>query len=184
MSKIKIPLTDKVLLSLYDCVINAADIYGAVASRKELYNRFFQNYWYFKKKVRLREEQRARFAQLVYRLKREGYLLTPEKKDIKSGAGFLLSEKGMRRITDIKIRTMPQKKRNDGQWYMVVFDIPEEKYVLRNRLRRRLKMFGFKQFQKSIWLCPYEVGVILKESIKLLRANNYVRTFLIREQEI
>ncbi len=46
----------------------------------------------------------------------------------------------------------------DGQWRLVLFDIATEHRTKRNALRFLLKRLGFVQFQKSVWLIPYNCG--------------------------
>jgi phenylacetic acid degradation operon negative regulatory protein len=42
----------------------------------------------------------------------------------------------------------------DGQWRMVLFDLPEEKRSLRNALRNELKAARFGCLQGSVWISP------------------------------
>lgn len=48
---------------------------------------------------------------------------------------------------------------------MLFFDIPEKKRKYRDYLRRVLKLIGFCEFQKSIWIYPYPVPSFLKDLI-------------------
>jgi phenylacetic acid degradation operon negative regulatory protein len=67
---------------------------------------------------------------------------------------------------------------------MVAFDIPEKKKIIRNYFRRKLIEFGFWQFQKSIWICAYDVLKEIKEIMENLQIEKFVRIFLIEEKEI
>jgi DNA-binding transcriptional regulator PaaX len=49
------------------------------------------------------------------------------------------------------------KKRWDGKWRMVAFDIPEKQGRARRALRERLLDLGFVQFQESVWIAPFDV---------------------------
>ena len=51
----------------------------------------------------------------------------------------------------------------DGGWRIVLFDMPESKRNHRDYLRKTLKMVGFREFQKSIWVYPYPVPPFLKQ---------------------
>jgi phenylacetic acid degradation operon negative regulatory protein len=42
----------------------------------------------------------------------------------------------------------------DGQWRIVIFDVPTEKNAQRERLRRYLRDKGFGYLQKSVWISP------------------------------
>ena len=44
----------------------------------------------------------------------------------------------------------------DGLWRVIIFDVPNSKGKVRNELRRIIKLFGFHQLQKSVWVYPYE----------------------------
>jgi CRISPR-associated endonuclease Cas2 len=48
------------------------------------------------------------------------------------------------------------KQKWDGVWRVVIFDVPNEKRKMRNELRRGIRMFGFHQLQKSVWVYPYQ----------------------------
>ena len=42
----------------------------------------------------------------------------------------------------------------DGQWRLVLFDLPNEKSKLRNQLRNQLRQRGFGWLQDSVWISP------------------------------
>lgn len=44
----------------------------------------------------------------------------------------------------------------DGQWHMVIYQVPETERALREQLRRRLAWLGFGQLSPSVWLSPHE----------------------------
>ena len=48
------------------------------------------------------------------------------------------------------------KKKWDGIWRLVMFDIPHAKKKAREALRAKLKTLGFYPIQKSVFLVPYE----------------------------
>ena len=47
----------------------------------------------------------------------------------------------------------------DGKWRFILFDIPEQRRKARNALARVLKRMGFYQFQKSVFMHPFECRV-------------------------
>ncbi len=57
---------------------------------------------------------------------------------------------------DRKFRTWLPPKRWDKRWRVLVFDIPEAKKSLRDRIRRTLESIGFQQLQRSVWVYPYD----------------------------
>ncbi|MCR4276073.1 MAG: CRISPR-associated endonuclease Cas2 [Candidatus Parcubacteria bacterium] len=49
-----------------------------------------------------------------------------------------------------------QKKKWDGRWRMVAFDIPERRRAIRSRLRAVMQEIGFVRLQDSVWVYPYD----------------------------
>jgi DNA-binding transcriptional regulator PaaX len=46
----------------------------------------------------------------------------------------------------------------DGRWRMVVFDVPEDRRGLRDKLRKQLHYRGFGYLQHSVWITPDSVS--------------------------
>ncbi|MBI2019711.1 hypothetical protein HYS95_03550 [Candidatus Daviesbacteria bacterium] len=65
----------------------------------------------------------------------------------------------------------------DKKWRIVVFDIPEQKRLIRNLLRRNLKKWGFKPLQKSVWVSKKNVTDKLFSYIKDLGVEKWVWVF-------
>lgn len=63
----------------------------------------------------------------------------------------------------------------DGKWRIMLFDIPEKKRRHRDGLRMMLKAIGFKEFQKSVWIYPYQVPNFLKEILFEEEVKHYTR---------
>ncbi len=68
-----------------------------------------------------------------------------------------LTLKGKNRADKFSLNELAVKKpkRWDKKWRIVIFDIPEDRKSLRDELRRRLKLLGFAEFQKSVFAFPY-----------------------------
>ena len=60
-----------------------------------------------------------------------------------------------------------QKKKWDGRWRMVAFDIPERRRAVRFRLRAVMREIGFVRLQDSVWVYPYDC----EDFIALLKAE-------------
>lgn len=60
-----------------------------------------------------------------------------------------------------------KKQKWDGEWRIVMFDVPNTQTKLRNELRRSMKLFGFKLIQKSVWVYPYSCD----DFISLLKSH-------------
>lgn len=127
-------------------------------------NYFLKNY--FQEYIR----KRNKYYQAFYNLLRYKYL---EKKLIKNVESFDITKKGRYRALKYYIKEKP-KRIWDGKWRIIFFDIPEEKYYLRSRLRENLQLLGFKHLQKSVWICPYNARKELGIIIDYLNIHNYV----------
>ncbi len=95
---------------------------------------------------------------------------------------LILSEKGEEKILKYKLAEMKiqQMKKWDQRWRMVVFDIPESKKKIRDALRFHLKNLKFFEFQKSIFIHPFECKNEIDFLIEFYNIRPYVR-FIIAE---
>ena len=88
----------------------------------------------------------------------------------KNTQGFLiLTQKGRGKLETYKISqynlTIP--KIWDKKWRILIFDIPEYRKSLREKLRNTLTSIGFKRIQDSVWIFPYDC----EELITLLKTD-------------
>lgn len=113
----------------------------------------------------------------VGRLKEKGYIVFEEK----NGKKFLrLTQKGKQQLRKYQYgeNTLPKAKRWDKKWHIVIFDIPEKKRVLRNKVRDTLINFGFIKLQNSVWVYPYpceEIITMLKADYKIGKNLLYIK---------
>lgn len=85
---------------------------------------------------------------------------------------FELTKNGERYTRRLKEKDslMPQrqqKRKWDGRWRIIVFDIWERRRGVRDQLRRTLVRIGFKRIQNSVWAYPFEC----EELLALLRLD-------------
>lgn len=98
----------------------------------------------------------------------------------KGGAYYLrLTEKGKKALVleQAKIALAIQRKKWDGQWRIVVFDVPERRRKIRNRLCVFMKSVGFVRFQDSVWVYPYDCEdfmALVKAELKIGKDVIYV----------
>ena len=96
-------------------------------------------------------------------------------------AYFRLTGKGKKRL----IRDFPlawfQKKRWDGLWRMLPYDIRETKRHQRNQLRVKLYELGFRQFQKSVYISPYPIEEEMNDFLKTLHLEGKVYVLLCKK---
>lgn len=94
-----------------------------------------------------------------------------------------LTERGNKRLLQYKLDnlTIPETKKWDHMFRVIVFDIPEKKKMAREFLRKKLKEMGFYQWQKSVFVIPFEC----KDEIDFLRHTleiaPYVQYLLAKE---
>jgi len=60
---------------------------------------------------------------------------------------------------------------------MIIFDIPEIESAKRRRLRDLLKLWGFKQIQKSVWSTDSDFRDLLTETVTELKLGGYVEVY-------
>ncbi len=173
----RIPITDRFLWGLYNCIEEATRIYDLVSPPRSLYQ------YVYRDTIRLRREyerQKARrhFSQFIRYLEEKGYIKV---KNLEGTKGILLTQKGTERVLQTRRKIKEKKKRKDGKWIMIIFDIPEERKGTREFLRDALVDLGYEQFQKSVWVCPYDVYEETEEAIRSYRIIPYVKLFLIEE---
>lgn len=113
--------------------------------------------------------------QLLYKLhnlKRQGYLVARKNNNV---SFFHLTPKG--RLGVVKYLHLEKLKlaKWDGQWRVVIFDIPESLKKWREYLRAELRRLGFHSLQESVYITPYPVTGELDELLKDWNLRKYFR---------
>jgi len=85
-------------------------------------------------------------------------------KTIRSGKPyFRLTSKGRESIKrDFPIFSL-KKKKWDGIWTMIVFDIPEKQRRVRKILVQKLLDLGFGMLQRSVYISPFDLSADMRE---------------------
>lgn len=175
----KLPITDKFLFALYN-IIERVDEAVSLFSPRTMKEVCYADLYKLKRKYQ-KEQNKRKVCQLIYYLKSKGYIKI---KNLDQKQGVILTAKGAEKALKVKFKMMDKKRRKDGKWQMMIFDIPESKRRLRSLLRENLYLLGYKMLQQSVWICPYDV---LKETEVVLRRyflDQYVKLFLIEEIEV
>lgn len=175
----KLPITDQFLLKVFALIQSVDRTYDFFAPRtmkEALSPEFFKLRREFGRK-----KDWQNFSQLVYYLKRKGYIRI---KNLEHKKGILLTAKGAEKVLQIQDKIEQKQKRKDGKWQMVIFDIPEKKKGLREILRGALQALGYQRLQDSVWICPYEAEKETEEVIQEYGIDPYVKVFLIEEVDI
>ncbi|OGZ63303.1 MAG: CRISPR-associated endonuclease Cas2, partial [Candidatus Staskawiczbacteria bacterium RIFCSPHIGHO2_01_FULL_36_16] len=74
-----------------------------------------------------------------------------------------------------------RKRRKDGKYIMLIFDVPVKNIKARNLLRSVLQNLGYKLFQQSVWICPFDVFEKTEKLLQMYSLEKYVKLFLIEE---
>ncbi len=174
----KLSLTDKFLWDVYKALEQTGDVIDFVIAPRHtkldrllgLQNPIFEKYRH--------EKNGAKFSKLVYYAKRNNYI---KEENLKSKQGFLLTKKGLSKALKASFLIEGKPKRKDGKWIMLIFDVPEKQKRRRNLLRSILHNLGYKLFQKSVWISPYDVAEKTENLLQLHSLGSYVKIFLIEE---
>lgn len=100
----------------------------------------------------------------IYHLKRSRYFNFKNNK-------YCLTPRGRIEIIKIILKKKIKKSKWDGKWRGIIFDIPEINRRDRRFLRNELKLIGFVEAQKSIWVFPYDIEKELKALLKLWKMD-------------
>jgi DNA-binding transcriptional regulator PaaX len=87
---------------------------------------------------------------------------------------YRLTPLGVARVLPIVNRSLT----TDGQIRIIVFDVPESERRRRDRFRRHIKLLGFKQHQKSVWVSRYNCEDWLTAIIDYHQVGNYVSLYI------
>ncbi len=84
---------------------------------------------------------------------------------------------------ELEIRKSLDQK-DDGNWTVVVFDIPESHRKVRNVLRARLKIWQFKPLQKSVWVNKRSMKRHIKTFVDEVGLAKWVLVFETKEPKL
>ena len=119
----KVSITDKFLW----------DIYNIFEKTDSARNLIFNSYSYPKFANALRNDEdpiftkyrkdcgRRKFANLIYYLKKNGYIKV---KSLKGKQALIITKEGINKALKASFLSQDKKKRKDGKWIMLIFDIP------------------------------------------------------------
>lgn len=134
-------------------------------------------------------EERQRFYNLLYQLKKQGFI---EKKSDKKRKGFWkLTKNGLQYLKKLKYKKrknpIPFLKPKDSikkdYLKVIVFDIPEIKRKERKWLRQTLSNFDFSMLQKSVWVGETQLPENFFHSLKELDLLPYIHIFAVNKEK-
>ncbi len=84
------------------------------------------------------------------------------------GTHLRTTRKGEAEIVRLLGKSGVQKPRRwDGKWRVLMFDVPEYRKSLRDKIRRTVSTIGFERLQDSVWIYPYDC----EDLVTLLKAD-------------
>ena len=103
--------------------------------------------------------------------------LVAEKQNADGTMTIILTDKGKQKALtyDLEKMKIKEPKQWDKKWRVVLFDIPETKKKIREILRFHLKKLGFYEFQKSVFVHPYDCKDEINYLIEFYDIRKFVR---------
>ena len=171
----KTPITDQFLWDIYYALGKAESVVNfLVQPKRSLYkmanltNPIFEKY---------RQEKSAKqFNWLLRYLKQHNYI---KAENVLGKEAIMLTKKGVDKALMASFVADERSKRKDGKWIMIIFDIPHRHPKARALLRSVLKNTGYKMFQQSVWVSPYDVSEKTETLLQHFNLDQYVKVFLI-----
>ena len=128
-----------------------------------------------------KEFKRKKLYNDIYRLKKQGLI---EKNFCNEGYLLKLTNKGRLQAEFINATSQPifKQKKWRGNWYLVIFDIPNKKASIRHRISSILREIGCILIQKSVYLSPYPFRDRLLIIARYYHVESYFYYFEIPDQ--
>lgn len=125
--------------------------------------------------------KRHNYSHLVWRTLKTGYI----EKIVKKGEVYLrLSGEGGEKVArDFPLLAL-QKRKWDGKWRIVLFDIAELNRKARDMLRRKLRELGFGMFQQSVYISPHNFTKDLLEFLNAARLSDFAYVFEVSHNQM
>jgi DNA-binding transcriptional regulator PaaX len=103
--------------------------------------------------------------------------LIDEKQNKDGSITIFLNENGKKKALTFQLDEMKIKKPKnwDRKWRIVLFDIPESRKGIREILRYHLKRLRFYEFQKSVFVHPYDCRDEIDYLIEFYDIRKFVR---------
>lgn len=134
---------------------------------------------------------KSKVSNTFYRLRKQGFIRI-EKRNRQMYISLTAKGREKAGIYQIDKLQITKPKRWDHKWRFLLFDISEERKISREALRGKLKELGFVQFQKSVWIHPFdcraEIGLLQDffglsdDEMQLIVAENIGNDELFKEQ--
>lgn len=129
----------------------------------------------------LRKRNKYRFKNQVKtalsRLAQKGHVTFLEQNGKRYARITAAGKKALEIEEQKKAFQLQKQKRWDKRWRVIVFDIPEYRRGVRDKLRLTMRSAGFYRLQDSVWLYPHDCEdfvALLKADLKIGNAILYM----------
>ena len=118
-------------------------------------------------------EQAVRSA--LSRMWKKGWL---KRRRVGRKSYYSLTRKSQQLLADGAQRIFePKNGEWSRSWYVVTYNIPEEKRHQRNKLRRQLTWMGCGAFNTALWISPWDITSSVLEASRHLGIDEHVQVF-------
>jgi CRISPR/Cas system-associated endoribonuclease Cas2 len=182
----------KILEILEDMAVSTLDLFdmwmfeqprGIYGLKRARLKRAGQKKQLFFAELREYLEEREKLSKLIYKLKREGFILEDRK-----NKKLILTKKGKLKLRFLKNkRSVEETKNNESNRknkdvIVVIYDVPESEHKKRHQLRNLLVNAGFSFVQKSVWIKQGRITEDFINFLKDLEVLNYTQIFKITQK--
>lgn len=91
---------------------------------------------------------------------------------------YQITTSGEREL-DRVLKPLKETGKWDGRWRLVIFNVPEKKRDLRDRIRRALTRLGLGILQPSVWITPKDIKNDIEKIKQKLDIANYIKFFVV-----
>ncbi len=173
----KIPITDQFLWDVYNFLQkhHVKDfIFGSYIRQSSILtgqlNPIIENY--------KNKKNAKKFDKMIYYLKKKNLIKV---KNLEHKKAIILTNQGISKALKVNFSIDKRIKRKDGKWIMLMFDIPITNRRARSLLKSILLNLGYKMFQQSVWVTPYDVSEKTEKLLQLYSLDWYVKIFIVEE---
>ena len=121
---------------------------------------------------------KPRFKRSIKKLYNSGMLKEVKNKD--GTISVILSGKGKKtaEVYSLDNLKIGKPKKWDGNWRVVIFDVPERIKKVRDALRMHLKNLGFYELQKSVFICPFPCTEEINQIVDFYNIHEHIRVIV------
>lgn len=137
---------------------------------------------YLLKSVKTLQEKKLKITRVLQNLEKKEIL---DLQEIDGKVTVYLKNINHPKIVEYSIKNLldfkKKEKKWNGKWFLVFFDIPEIQRNKRDYLRKFLIRLGFYQYQKSVYIFPYECEKEIKLIKNIVEGARYMK-YIIAEK--